>query len=151
MSARLLVIAHTFFTVAMCGFMLAVQTVIYPQFRTVDPADFTAYATDHAARIVNGLVLLAPAEVVLALWLFVDTPDALRRPVVFAAGALLGAGWIATAAWYAPLHGRLQERYDADRIELLVTTNWLRTLIWIARAILACWFMWQLFAVDTAN
>lgn len=109
MSARLLVTAHALFTFAMCGFMLAVQTVIYPQFRSVDPANFVSYAGDHAGRIGLGLVVLAPAEVLLALWLFLDTPDPLWRPVVFLSGALLAAGWIATAVWFAPLHGRFQQ------------------------------------------
>lgn len=151
MSARLLVTAHAVFTLAMGGFMLAVQLVIYPQFRSVDPANFVSYASEHAGRIGLGLVLLAPAEVLFALWLFVATPAPLSRPVVFVSGALLAAGWISTAIWFGPLHGRLQQGYDPDRIEQLISTNWLRTMIWVARAGLASWFVWQLLGRDEAG
>lgn len=144
MSGRLLVIAHAGFTLAMFGFMVAVQLVIYPQFRSVTPENFAAYAGDHAGRIVTGLALLAPFEVILALWLFLDTPATISRALVFAAGALLAIGWVATGAWFAPLHGRFQHGYDTTRIEQLITTNWLRTVLWGLRAGLAGWFLWKL-------
>jgi len=146
MSGRLLVLAHAVFTVAMFGFMLAVQLVIYPQFRSTTPDNFASYAADHAGRIVTGLALLAPLEVILALWLFLDTPAALNRSAVFIAGLLLAIAWIATGAWFAPLHGDFQQGYDPAKIDQLITTNWLRTLLWAARAALASWFVWQLLA-----
>lgn len=138
--------AHAGFTLAMFGFMLGVQLVIYPQFRSVTPENFASYAGDHAGRIVTGLALLAPFEVALALWLFLDTPPSLNRSLVFASGALLAIGWVATAAWFAPLHGRFQQGYDAARIDQLIATNWLRTGLWAARASLAVLFLWKLTA-----
>jgi len=125
----------------MAGFMLGVQLVIYPAFRHVGEASFTGYVTAHSTAIVRALALLAPAEVVLALWMFLDTPVGISRAVVFISGALLATGWVATGVWYAPLHGRLQQGYDGDRIELLIRTNWLRTLLWLVRAALAVWFL----------
>ena len=132
----------------MFGLMWAVQIVVYPQFRSVAPADFAAYAADHGTRISLALALLAPAEIVLAAWLFLDTPPGLSRMVVFVSGALLAAGWIATAVFFGPLHGKFQGPYDRDLIEQLITTNWLRTVLWSARAVLASWFVWQLIEID---
>lgn len=149
--ARTVVVGHGVFTLVMFGLMLAVQFVIYPQFRSVAPAEFSSYAADHATRIVTALALVAPLEIVFAGWLFLDTPEALSRPATFVSGALLAIGWVATALWYAPLHGKLQsEPYDLDRIEQLITTNWLRTVLWLARAGFATWFLWQLID-DTAT
>jgi len=144
MSDRLLVLAHAGFTLAMTGFLLAVQLVVYPQFRSVDEASFPPYAADHAGRIVVGLAVLAPAEVLLALWLFVDTPAGLSRGVVFLAGLLLAVAWVATGLWYAPLHGRLQESWDPEQINLLIYTNWIRTGLWAARSFFALFFLWQI-------
>jgi len=145
---RTVVVGHAAFTLAMFGLMWAVQIVVYPQFRSVAPADFAAYAADHGTRISLALALLAPAEIVLAAWLFLDTPPGLSRMVVFVSGALLAAGWIATAVFFGPLHGKFQGPYDRDLIEQLITTNWLRTVLWSARAVLASWFVWQLIEID---
>jgi len=127
----------------MTGFLLAVQLVIYPQFRSVDEASFPAYAADHASRIVVGLAVLAPAEVLLALWLFVDAPAGLSRSLVFLAGLLLAGAWVSTGLWYAPLHGRLQAKWDPEQINLLISTNWIRTGLWVVRSLLALLFLWR--------
>ena len=126
---RSVVVGHTAFTVAMFGLMWAVQIVVYPQFRSVAPAEFATYAADHGARITTALALLAPAEIVFAGWLFLDTPAGLSRSAVFISGALLAAGWIATAFFFAPLHGKFQGPYDRDLIEQLISTNWLHRIV----------------------
>lgn len=141
---RSLVVGHTAFTLAMFGLMWTVQVVIYPQFRSVAPAQFASYAADHSARIITALALLAPAEIVLAGWLLVDTPPGLSRGAVFISGALLASGWMATAFFFAPLHGKFQGPYNRGLVDRLVTTNWLRTILWSARAGMASWFLWQL-------
>ena len=146
---RSIVLAHAAFTLAMVGVMAAVQFVIYPQFRSVDAADFSSYAADHSTRIVAVLALFAPLEVLFAAWLWVDPAAGVDRSLAFVAGALLAIGWVATAAWYAPLHGKLQsEPYDADRIALLIRTNWFRTVLWLARGGFAVWFLWKVIDVD---
>lgn len=146
---RTVVVGHTIFTLAMFGLMWAVQTVVYPQFRSVAPADFAAYAADHSTRITVALALLAPAEILFAAWLWLDTPAGLNRSVVFVSGALLAIGWVATAVWFGPLHGKFQGTYDAERIDQLITTNWLRTIVWSGRAVLAGWFLWQLVEAES--
>jgi len=146
---RTVVIGHTAFTLAMFGLMWAVQIIIYPQFRTVGAADFASYIADHSTRITVALALLAPAEVVFSAWLWLDTPTGLNHTVVFVSGALLAAGWIATALWFGPLHGKLGAGFNLDRINLLITTNWFRTALWSARAVLAAMFAYQL--IDTST
>ena len=141
---RTVVVGHALFTLAMFGLMWAVQIVVYPQFRSVSPAEFASYASDHSTRITMALALLAPAEIIFAGWLWLDTPAGLNRTVVFLSGGLLALGWISTALWFGPLHGKFQGAYDLDLINQLITTNWLRTFLWTARAVLAATFVWQL-------
>ena len=145
---RTVVVGHAFFTLAMFGLMWAVQVIVYPQFRSVSSAEFASYAADHSIRITMALALLGPAEILFAGWLFLDTPAGLSRSVVFVSGALLAAGWVSTALFFAPLHGKFQGPYDRDLINQLITTNWFRTVIWSARATLAGWFLWQLLDAD---
>lgn len=146
---RTVVVGHTVFTLAMFGLMWTVQTVVYPQFRSVPAADFASYAADHNTRIVTALVLLAPAEVIFAGWLWLDTPAALNRSLVFIAGALLATCWVSTAVYFGPFHGRFQTAYDLAEINKLISTNWLRTGLWAARAALASWFLWQILETET--
>ena len=146
---RTVVVGHAYFTLAMFGYMWAVQIVVYPQFRSIASAEFPSYAAAHGTKIAMALSLLGPTEIIFAGWLFLDTPAGLSRTVVFASGALLAAGWISTAFFIGPLHGKFQGPYDLDLINQLITTNWFRTVIWTARAILAGWFLWLLLDVDT--
>lgn len=141
---RTVIAGHTLFTLAMFGLMWTVQTVVYPQFRSVPASDFAAYAADHNTKIVAALVLLAPAEVIFAAWLWLDTPASLSRALVFVSGALLAVAWISTALYFGPFHGRFQGRYDLAEINKLISTNWVRTALWAARAGLATWFLWQM-------
>ncbi len=138
-----LTLVHSFFTVAMFGFMVAVQLVIYPQFRHAGD-HLRTYSDAHTRVIVRGLAVLAPVEVLLAGWLFVDTPTELHRSLVFGSGALLAAGWIVTGAWFAPLHGRIHDTADPALVERLIRTNWIRTAIWAVRALTATLFVHQL-------
>lgn len=141
---RLIVVGHTAFTLAMFGVMWTVQTVVYPQFRNVEPEQFASYAAAHNTGIMWTLVLLAPAEVIFAGWLFLDPPAGLSRGLIFFSGLLLAIAWVSTGLYFGPFHGRFQGPYDRSQIDLLINTNWIRTGLWTARAVLAMTFVWQL-------
>jgi len=144
MDISALALAHLVFTMAMVGLMTTVQMVIYPAFRNVPEPNFIEYVESHGHKIQQPLALFGPAEVVLALFLWLNAPSGLPQVVAFVSGALLAAGWIATMLWYGPFHGRLtNEPYDAAKIEQLISTNWARTLIWWIRGGLAIWLLTQ--------
>lgn len=145
MDAKRLALFHLAFTLAMVGVMTAVQLVIYPQFRSVPASEFTQYVSAHGNRISYALVFFAPAEVLLALFLWLRAPDGTTQTVAFISGALLAAAWVATAVWYGPLHGRLiGQPYDLARIDQLIFTNWARTIVWWLRGGLAIWLTAQI-------
>lgn len=137
-----LALAHLVFTLAMVGVMTAVQLVIYPAFREVSEATFASYAAAHGQRIMGPLVLFAPVEVILAGLLWINAPSGTAKTVAFIAGALLAIAWVATGFWYGPFHGRfINEPYDRANIDLLISTNWGRTIIWWLRGVLAVWLV----------
>lgn len=139
-----LAVAHLVFTLAMVGLMTAVQLVIYPAFREVSEDGFAAYVTSHGQNIVRPLVLFAPAEVVLALFVWISAPSGTVRTVAFISGLLLAVAWVATMVWYGPFHGRLAtEPYDRQLIDQLIHTNWARTIIWWLRGTVAVWLLVQ--------
>lgn len=147
MDLRRLALLHLAATAAMVGLMTMVQLVVYPQYNLVPAAEFSEYVEQHGIRIGVPLVLFAPAEVVLALLLWLRAPAGRTKTVAFGAGAVLAAAWVATGFWYGPLHGDLiGGAYDPDRIELLANTNWFRTIAWWLRGGLAVWFTMALTA-----
>jgi hypothetical protein len=152
MTTRRLVLLHLAFTLAMVGVMTTVQFVVYPQYTEVAVADFSNYVRSHGQRIGVPLVLFAPAEVALAFVVWLRLPSGRVRAAAFGSGALLALAWVVTMVWFAPLHGRLiSEPYDADRIDQLVNTNWLRTVLWWARGGAAVWLAAQLSHLGSAD
>lgn len=137
---RRIALFHLVFTLAMVGFMTTIQFVVYPQFRKVAELEFVDYVSSHGRSVGIPLLLFAPAEVLLALGLWLRAPDGATKTIALVAGLILATAWVATVIWYGPLHGRLvSEPYDLARIDSLIFTNWARTIAWWARGGLAVW------------
>jgi hypothetical protein len=134
-----LLAAHAAVTWAMAGLIWFVQVVHYPLFAAVGAAAFPAY---HAAHTRLTTLIVAPlmlCEAALAVWL-VTQPEA--DWTVWAAAALLAVVWLATFGLSVPRHNWLAAHgADAEIIRTLVATNWVRTLAWTGRAVLAAWML----------
>jgi hypothetical protein len=119
-----------------------VQMVHYPLFGRIDVATFGAYQASNTARTT--VVVLPPMmiELVTALLLVVNRGHGIRSAEAWAGVLLLGVIWISTLLVQSPLHGRLQEHLDPRWVARLVTTNWLRTVLWSVRGVLvAAWLI----------
>jgi hypothetical protein len=132
-----LLIAHAAATWFMTGVIWTAQVVLYPLFPRVGPERFSGYARAHARRILPlagaGMLL----EMTAALGLLVR-PAAGVPPRQAAAGlALLVLIWTCTAAVQLPQHARLRRGFDESLARALVRWNWIRTVLWSARAGLA--------------
>ena len=69
-------------------------------------------------------------------------PPGVPRTVAIAGVALVAVLWLSTALVQMPLHARLgREGHAPAVVARLVRSNWLRTLLWSARAILAAWML----------
>lgn len=116
----------------MCGAIWLVQLLIYPGFHSVDPIHFKSVHSRHTFRIsfVVGpamLVELATALILVA-----------QAPTPFWALNLVGvlALWALTQFVSVPLHNRLSSGMNLAVIDRLTITNWPRTILWTARAVL---------------
>ena len=126
-------------TLALFGLIWLVQIVHYPLFLRLAPATFAAHEAEHATRTGYVAAPLMLAELVSSLLLL--NPH-LRPPQISSTQAILGATlvailWASTFFLQIPLHNRLHRGYDRHTIQRLITTNWLRTAAWTARAALA--------------
>ena len=118
----------------MVGFIWTIQLLVYPLMAQVPADGFVAFERFHQRRVVVVLSLFAFVEVVSAAALvFVDVD----RSLWLGGGVILVALWVSTGAFYAPLHGRLATGFDSRSHSLLVRTNWLRTIGWTVRGVLA--------------
>lgn len=137
-----LLLVHSAATLLMTGIIWFVQVVHYPLFQKVPAASFPAYERDHQSRtglLVGPLMLLelgTAVALVLTAWRQ-PRPFPESTAILLTVNAvLLLILWALTFFVQVPHHEALARQQDADRIQALVRGNWLRTLLWTARAIL---------------
>jgi hypothetical protein len=126
----------------MAGIIWFVQVVHYPLFAAVTGPGGAEYARTNQAR--TSLVVLPPmlVEAAAAGWLAAWPPDGIGRGPAVVGLVLVGLVWLSTLAVQMPLHARLAHEGHAPAVvATLVRSNWPRTLLWTARAILAAWML----------
>ena len=64
-----------------------------------------------------------------------------RDPWTLAGVALLALIWASTALLQIPLHNALSTGFDAEVHARLVHTNWIRTIAWTVRGVLALYLL----------
>lgn len=136
-------IAHAAATVFMTGLVWFVQVVHYPLHREVGTDSFAAYQRAHLAR--TGWVVGPPmaVEAVSATVLALRPAPGVPAALGWMGLALLAVVWGSTWGLQVPAH-RALERLGKHHQTLgrLVRTNWLRTLAWTARSVLALAMLW---------
>lgn len=129
---------HAGATWFMVGLIWFVQVVHYPLMGAVPESGFSAYAVAHQRRAtwVVGPVMLLEAGSALLLVLLPHGQVASVPTRWIGLGALAFI-WISTFAVQVPLHARLATGFDRAAWKRLVATNWLRTITWTLRGIIA--------------
>lgn len=132
---------HAAATLYMAGLIWFVQVVHYPLFAKVGPERFAAYEKDHTR--LTGWVVTAPMliELATAAILAFAPPAALPAPLLWLGFALVVGLWLSTTFLQMPAHRKLMQGFDTRAHRRLVRTNWLRTVAWTARAVLALWLL----------
>lgn len=128
-----LLAAHAFVTLFMTGLIWFVQVVHYPLFNRVGKADFTAYEQQNTRRtgwVVGGPMLLELGLAAALAW----SPGG---TAAWCGLGLLGIIWLSTAVGQVPVHRRLLRGFDEAAHRRLVRGNWVRTIAWSLRGVLA--------------
>ena len=137
MSPSTLLLTHAAATWFMTGLIWVIQVVHYPLFARVGAAGYREYQLAHHSLIS---LIVGPAMLVEALAtaaILVTRRDA----PAFTAAILLAIIWASTAFLQVPMHNALANGFDAQAHARLVDTNWIRTVAWTARGILALYFL----------
>jgi len=127
---------HLCATLFMTGVIWVIQVVHYPLFARVGNEGYAAYQAEHEQRItwIVGPVMLV--ELATAIYLVGAGAAGFSRPALLVNLALLALIWLSTFFLQVPQHQRLEQGFDPRAIQLLVQTNWIRTILWSARSIL---------------
>ncbi len=140
-TAGTVLLIHALATVMMAGLIWFVQVVHYPLFSRVGPEAFAAYEARHQARTTWVVMPLMLAELVTAVLIAFMTPRGIAPPLAWTALVAVLLIWGSTFFIQVPLHNRLAAAFDADAAAKLVATNWIRTVLWTGRAIVALVFL----------
>ena len=134
----LMPIAHAGATWFMVGLIWFVQIVHYPLMGAVPESGFSEYALAHQRRPtwVVGPVMFVEAGSALLLVITAHEQSVAMVTRWIGLG-LLAIVWASTFAVQVPLHAKLALGFDPVVWRRLVTTNWLRTIAWTARGIVA--------------
>jgi len=138
----LLLAAQALASAAMCGLIWFVQVVHYPLFCRVGGAEDRDYSAEHQRR--TPLVVIPPmlVEGLTAGILAFKPPAGIPSLAAWAGFVLVLGLWWSTGAVQMPLHGRLgREGHAPEAVAALVRSNWVRTILWSARAVLAIWML----------
>ena len=125
-------LASTWF---MTGLIWFVQVVHYPLAAEVGEAAYARYQGEHMRRttwVVGPAMLVEGVTAVGAIWL---PPPGLGPTQIWLGIALLVGIWASTALLQVPMHERLVRGFDEHAQGALVRGNWLRTVLWSARAL----------------
>jgi len=131
-------VVHLALAAFLTGLIWVIQLVHYPLMRQISPERFIAYQREHMARItwiVAPMMVLEAASAASLVFILQETLD---RVLGWIGVALVVVIWASTAILQAPAHSRLAEDgYNAELIRRLVATNWIRTVAWSIRLLLA--------------
>ncbi|XZE21451.1 hypothetical protein SH449x_001353 [Pirellulaceae bacterium SH449] len=128
-------LTHFATTWFMTGLIWMVQIVHYPLFADIGRDDFVPYERKHSRAItfiVAPAMLLESASAAGLTWLLIET----QLIFVLVNIALLIVIWGSTFLIQVPIHQKLELGFDETLHKRLVSTNWIRTICWTARALL---------------
>lgn len=122
----------------MLGVIWIIQLLQYPQFGEFHPSVFSKVHQKHTAAM--GLLVGFPmiCELLSALWLSYFHPT----QIIHFNLAIVTLLWILTFSVSVPLHSKLTHGFDSTAAQKLTRTNWLRTILWTAKAILISSEFW---------
>ena len=140
---RLMFLTHVGATLAMTGMIWFIQVVHYPLLQCVGPSSFAAYEAAHVRATIRVAVSVMVVELgsgwALLFWRW--RPPGVSLSQVIIGLVLLGVVWLSSMMLQVPQHAALERGFDPAAHRRLVTTNWIRTVVWSARSLLVLWMV----------
>ena len=142
MDSRFLLL-HLFATVFMTGVIWIIQILHYPLLNMVGREHFSAYEAAHTNLITIVVAPVMLLELGLTAWIFFAPPASVPASLNWLNAILLAIIWFSTVFLQVPQHSILSNGFDQNAYRFLVNSNWIRTVAWSARAVIASVMVWS--------
>ena len=136
MNANAVFLINLVATWYLVGLIWMVQVVHYKLFDRVGKTEFARYEADHCKLITPIVGPPMLIEMATAGLLLLIAPPGLPKSALIAGFLAVLGVWMSTAVIQVPCHNRLAGGFNEADYQLLVQSNWIRTLLWTARGIL---------------
>ena len=141
-TTEIILAAQALASAAMCGLIWFVQMVHYPLFAHADTTHSPDYPDENQRRTAPVVIPPMLIEAATAAIIAVNPPPAIGQLAALAGLVMVAALWLSTLLFQMPLHGKLKhDGHSPATVAALVQSNWLRTILWSARAVLAVWML----------
>ncbi len=130
-----ILLIHSALTWFMVGIIWFTQVVHYPLYRKVKDG-FASYERSYLRRTIWLMGPVMILEVLTALFLIGLSPTALFTKLAAINFVLLIIIWLSTCIFQVQQHQKLSVHYSKKIHHLLLSTNWIRTVLWSARGLL---------------
>lgn len=121
----------------MMGLIWFVQLVHYPLLGKVGRDTYAEYHRSHTFQTGFAVIPAMLIELGCAVLLVIFRPSLLTITGI----SLVALIWASTFLLQVPQHAKLEKGFDQQAHRRLVHTNWIRTLLWTARAALGIWMI----------
>ncbi len=130
-------------TLFLTGLIWFVQVVHYPLFNAVGADKFVAYEMRHSN--LTTLVVIMPmfVELITSVALLWQRPDGIASWQLRLGFVLVGIIWFSTAFLQVPQHSILSQGFNERAYDMLVQSNWLRTVAWTLRSGLVLYWLYR--------
>jgi len=118
----------------MAGLIWTIQILHYPFFHHLEKESFVKHMKVHRTRISFIVIPIMLIELFTGLYLCLYTA---YNSVLFWVGFfMILLIWLSTFLLQMPRHNQILHQYQPTAVESLISTNWIRTILWTLRVFL---------------
>ena len=117
------------------GIIIMTQIISYPLFLKVSESSFADYYNAYKNRITIIVIPFMITELLLTLYIYLHSPNNIFFQI---STFILILIWLSTFFIQVPIHNKISIKLEHKMIEKLISTNWMRTFLWILKLFFLC-------------
>ena len=117
------------------GIIIITQIISYPLFLKVSESSFADYYNTYKNRITIIVIPFMVTELLLTLYIYLYSPNNIFFQI---STFILILIWLSTFFIQVPIHNKISIKLEHKMIGKLISTNWMRTFLWILKLFFLC-------------
>lgn len=135
---NLIYFVHAFTCFFMTGLIWLIQQIHYPAYRFISAERFAEYQRFHTSSITFIVGPIMAIELLSGFSILFYEKFNAWSTLNFLGLILI---WLTTAFLSVPSHAKLSMGFSQDSISFLISTNWIRTILWTVRSFLLLYLL----------